>query len=608
MAAVLRKGKFRSQCRRKRPKQFMGWKEGQELPTASQEVPTASPTTASAKKLAIAASSPQAHDLHEIVHVPSTFEAGGSRETEIELKGYRLVNCQVLSTALSHLAKCCKFASSLKLTEDLSCRRGLVSRLSIQCSNIACGAKAHVCDPYSNAKHLNGRSVLGMRLSGRGKSTMDKFCAVMDMLPPVTAKSYTDHCTTIQCESEVFALASQKRASAYLHHKHGIHHSEVLDITVTCDGTWSKRGFTARYGVVVIASWDSGQVLDCEILTKYFSECVARDKMDKQSDEYNKWWEVHKSVYSINYTGSSPAMEATGALRIWQRSIETLQLRYTTVISDRDSKTNKHLNDNKPYGEVIIEKMNVLDMFRNNLAHSFEICKKDSKGKPIRFGGRGRLTDKVIDQLQVYYGGAIRGNQHDLDRMERSIWAIFYHSVSTNEHPQHQYCPEGKDSWCKYQQARAQSLTPPLHTPKIPADLAEHIKPVFSRLSSPQLLEKCLLGATQNQNESFNSTIWNRYPITEFASPGAVNIAVNLAVLTFNEGMIGLQPLLHSIGGDVSSRTIAFLRDQDAIRIQRAQEKEEDANKKEGESPENSKKAAQERLIEQGVSYSPGGF
>ena len=73
----------------------------------------------------------------------------------------------------------------------------------------------------------------------------------------------------------------KKRASAYLHHKHDIHQSEVLDITVTCDGTWSKRGFTALYGVVVVASWDSGQVLDCEILTKYCSECGARDKMDK---------------------------------------------------------------------------------------------------------------------------------------------------------------------------------------------------------------------------------------------------------------------------------------------------------------------------------------
>ena len=55
---------------------------------------------------------------------------------------------------------------------------------------------------------------------------------------------------------------------------------------VTCDGTWSKRGFTALYGVVVVASWDSGQVLDCEFVSKYCTECAAHEKLSKDSDEY----------------------------------------------------------------------------------------------------------------------------------------------------------------------------------------------------------------------------------------------------------------------------------------------------------------------------------
>ena len=82
--------------------------------------------------------------------------------------------------------------------------------------------------------------------------------------------------------------------------------------------------------------------------SKYCSECGAREKMDKQSNEYKEWWEVHKDVCSINYTGSSPAMEANEALKIWRRSIEKLNLRYTKVTFDGDSKTIKHLNDNKP--------------------------------------------------------------------------------------------------------------------------------------------------------------------------------------------------------------------------------------------------------------------
>jgi hypothetical protein len=38
------------------------------------------------------------------------------------------------------------------------------------------------------------------------------------------------------------------------------------------------------------------------------------------------------------------------------------------------------------------------------------------------------------------------------------------------------------------------------------------IKPIFIRLSSNELLSKCLDGETQNQNESINGMIWNRIP------------------------------------------------------------------------------------------------
>ena len=138
MAAVVGKkyqGKFRSQRRRKRPKQFMGWRKGQESPTVS-------PISASAKKLAIAASSPRAIEICGCVCTPTTSGSSASEEAGRELEGYRLVDCQALSSALSQVAKCSLCASSLVLAEDMSCCRGLVSRLSIRCSNTACGSAA----------------------------------------------------------------------------------------------------------------------------------------------------------------------------------------------------------------------------------------------------------------------------------------------------------------------------------------------------------------------------------------------------------------------------------------------------------------------------------
>ena len=53
---------------------------------------------------------------------------------------------------------------------------------------------------------------------------------------------------------------------------------------------------------------------------------------------------------------------------------------------------------------------------------------------------------------------------------------------------------------------------PPKHTSKLPMDLSPFIKPVFTELSKRELLEKCVLGSTQNQNESLNNIIWSWVP------------------------------------------------------------------------------------------------
>ena len=52
--------------------------------------------------------------------------------------------------------------------------------------------------------------------------------------------------------------------------------TDPLDVTVTFDGTWSKRGFTALYGVVVIASWDTGRMLDAYVMSKHCGRCIRK--------------------------------------------------------------------------------------------------------------------------------------------------------------------------------------------------------------------------------------------------------------------------------------------------------------------------------------------
>ena len=92
---------------------------------------------------------------------------------------------------------------------------------------------------------------------------------MMDMRPPFQPTAFHLHNKALGAASEKAALDDMLDASAYLHALHGAEPTEVVDIAVT----WSKRGFTAAYGVVVVISWESRQVLDYEILSKRCNMC-----------------------------------------------------------------------------------------------------------------------------------------------------------------------------------------------------------------------------------------------------------------------------------------------------------------------------------------------
>ena len=51
----------------------------------------------------------------------------------------------------------------------------------------------------------------------------------------------------------------------------------------------------------------------------------------------------------------------------------------------------------------------------------------------------------------------------------------------------------------------SKNVEPPSHNSTIPAEIAPFVKTVFEKLSDDSLMQWCVLGATQNQNESFNS-------------------------------------------------------------------------------------------------------
>ena len=152
---------------------------------------------------------------------------------------------------------------------------------------------------------------------------------------------------------------------------------------------------------------------------------------------------------------------------------------------------------------------------------------------------KGKLTQVWMKKWSHYYSNAVVMHAPDVAKTRDAICAIYQHSASTKDEPQHNNC---KVDWCWWQQAMAAGVDPEerwregRHNPPLPLPAAEQLLPLFECLSNPVLLERCMSLSTSNANESFHSIIWRRAPKAVFTSRGTVDIAVTLGVVQFNHG------------------------------------------------------------------------
>ena len=153
-----------------------------------------------------------------------------------------------------------------------------------------------------------------------------------------------------------------------------------------------KRGHSSLYGAVFALSWQTGKVIDYAVLSKFCYKC----------------------------------------------------------------KNHARVEELKSYGdEVSVLKEDCVGHVQKRMGRRLRDLKNVYKGRNLddglTLGGRDRLMDKRIDLFQKYYGKAIRSNKNDKEGMKTAIWSILYHSASSNDNPQHDYCPEGETSWCGWQ-------------------------------------------------------------------------------------------------------------------------------------------------------------
>lgn len=440
------------------------------------------------------------------------------------------------------------------------------------------------CHKIGNAYEINRRFIFVMRILGLGLAGCKKFCGLMEMSASFLNKSIYDFYVDkiygcVETVAQALFSSAAKQEKKLTCDENNI--DDTTDVTVSGDGTWKKRGFSSLYGVSSIIGYCSGKVLDIFVKSSYCKLCEAWKKK-LSTIEFEEWQADHlqKNECSANHQGPAGNMEVSSIVAMFQRSFEKYGLRYSNYIGDGDSKTYSGVLNAKPYGDdFIVNKKECVGHVQKRMGKRLRDLvnktveeTKTKAGKSIRkktLSGKGKLTGKLIDKLTIYYGLAIRRNCNSVQNMRDAIWATFFHYTSTDKNPQHDKCPEGPDSWCTWQRASSMNtLSSYKHDyDSLTSEVSSAIRPIYEDLSKEELLERCVGGFTQNNNESLNQLVWKITPKILPAGSKIVGIAAYVAAGTFNEGISALLLFMHGMDLKLGRNSHEYARKEDEKRI-----------------------------------------
>ncbi|VDQ16092.1 unnamed protein product, partial [Trichobilharzia regenti] len=393
-----------------------------------------------------------------------------------KISGYRLIDVgTIISFIQSFPCSFCEQITTYSVREELS---GISSILYFKCIKCRDEIEFKTC-----TENVNLRLQLAMSSIGCHQEKTKRFLGNMDMPPPVSAPIFTKYKDRIHIATNEVAKECMSQAALELKEAQG------SNVTVSCDGTWQRRGFVSKNGVATVLSVNSNKgpskVVDTHVSSNYCDKCSKAKKRFPDNSDYQEWFKNHSGAGECesNHQGTSGQMEPKGILKIFRRSEDMHGLTYTGYLGDGDSKSFKSVAEAIPpvYKGVSILKL--------------ECCGHVQK----------RMGKRLIDKVNEHKGKPFEDNVNDKDL-----------------------------------EAANKNCLPPF--------VMEIIKPIFEELSSDALLAKCVHGGTQNANEAFHNLIWYRCPKTTFVGRKRLEIAVYDATIVYNNGELKRGDIFKNLG------------------------------------------------------------
>lgn len=150
-------------------------------------------------------------------------------------------------------------------------------------------------------KVFNRRMLFAAFESGIGKEGVAKFCEVFSMpfnISPDTCYSHEEILSQAfqeETSEQLQKNCAEARKLAMLEEALDDDDDDnvtIVDIPISFDGTWSKRGYTANHCIGFLISAATGRVLDFEVTSKVCQQCTQmKAKLDEAG--FNDWYQDH---------------------------------------------------------------------------------------------------------------------------------------------------------------------------------------------------------------------------------------------------------------------------------------------------------------------------
>lgn len=577
------------------------------------------------------------------------------------LVSYCVVSFLTIFGNLSDILICKKCKGDISFSKSNEEGLGFHLHVKCMCSDVSLPS----CPKIHKSFEINRKLVFVMRLLGVGLAGIKVFTSMMEFGSNFGETAYYNAVQKISKATEAVFLSVIKKAGAEEKLMNKENGNPENELSVSGDGTWAKRGFSSLLGVITLIGKYSGKVLDVVTKSSLCGICLNQQKNLNKVD-FEIWYESeHKETCNRNHEGSAGKMEVDGVIEMFLRSLSLHAAKYVNYIGDGDSKTFKNLLDANVYINTIVNKLECVlhvgkRMFRrltdakknivieekflkNAEKVKFQKEKKEneikmkeqenlkknvSNEKPVP-KKRGRkpksavlniekefvvapiqekvkttkLTGKVMREMSTYFSLAIQRNPNSTANMKKEILAGYYHKISTDANPQHEFCDI---KWCTYLQSKEKNLEYK-HKPALELLAQKNVKEIYDDLTDEKLLKRCLGKNTQNNNESFNKTIWQFAPKHIYHGKEVIELSAWLAAIIYNEGLSPILKIYEGIGVAVGNYAANFVIARDRVRIHGAEHRSTELAKKRKSDQQKEKNQEQVEYEQaEGLLYAPG--